>query len=229
MQEIVQLVGETHEIVGPAADLHFVAEVTTIDEAIRVVREDAPDVVLVDTDGPVGELVGSLQQLKRECPTTAVIVLGHGHGDEELFRAIEAGAAAHVPDSVRPPELLRTIRAVAAGEYVIDSSVAARPEVARRVLEAFRSAALGRQLDGDGPAKPVAEPLSLREAQILTLISEGQANKDIAAALGISQHTVKNHIKAVLRKLAVNNRTQAVLLALRQNWITREGPTQRPN
>jgi DNA-binding NarL/FixJ family response regulator len=132
----------------------------------------------VDTDVSLAALVPALQQLNRELPTTAVVVLGHHRGDDELYRAIEAGAAAHVLDTVQPAELVRTIRAVAAGDYVIDASVAARPEVARRVLEVFRSSAVGGHQAGAATAGHVVEPLSVREAQILTLISEGKANKE---------------------------------------------------
>jgi DNA-binding NarL/FixJ family response regulator len=146
-----------------------------------------------------------------------------------LFNAIEAGAAAHVADATRPGDLITTIRAVAAGEYLIDAFVAARPEVARRVLEAFRSAAPNVSLDNP-ESLSAFEQLSAREMQILTFISEGASNKDIGAALSISSHTVNNHVKAVLRKLAVNNRTQAVLLALRRRWISLpDGSSYRPN
>ena len=225
------LVRETlREILGQESDLRITAEVVAVEDAIAVVRDNPSDVVMVDTDLAIASLVPAIQQLRRECPTTAVIVVGHGRGDEELFRAIEAGAAAYVLDAARPAELVRTIRAVAGGEYVIDASVAARPEVARRVLEAFRSATLHGQGAGAGPSQRPFEPLSTREAQILTLISTGMANKDVAASLSISQHTVNNHVKAVLRKLAVNNRTQAVLLAIQRSWISvPEGQMQRPN
>ena len=217
-------------ILAPEPGLVIVAEVPTIEEAIERGRDQPTDVVLVATDVAIAALVPALQQLRRACPVSAVIVLGHRRDDDELFHAIEAGAAAHLPDAVRPGALVSTIRAVARGEYVIDASVAARPEVARRVLDAFRSAALSEHLI-DARSLPAFEPLSAREAQILTLISEGLANKDIAAALSISPHTVSNYVKAVLRKLAVNNRTQAVLLALRESWIPMPDgePPYRPN
>jgi DNA-binding NarL/FixJ family response regulator len=211
------------------ADLRVVAEVATVNEAIRFGRENPTDVVLVDTDVAVADLVPVLQQLRRECPATAVIVLGHRRDDDELFHAIEAGAAAHVADATRSGDLIATIRAVAGGEYTIDASVAARPEVARRVLEAFRTSAINDGLNAP-KALPAFEQLSARETQILTLISEGLGNKEIAAALSISPHTVNNYVKAVLRKLAVNNRTQAVLTALRNSWISMpDGPPHRPN
>jgi DNA-binding NarL/FixJ family response regulator len=218
-----------HDILRPESDLLIVAEVAAIEEAIMIGRETPSDVVVVDTDVAVPVTVPVLQQLRRECPISALIVLGHRRDDDELFQAIEAGAAAHLADATRPSDLITTIRAVAAGEYVIDASVAARPEVARRVLDAFRSAALNVGLN-DPETLPAFERLSTRESQILGLISEGMANKDIAAVLSISPNTVNNHVKAVLRKLAVNNRTQAVLLALRRSWISLpDGPSYRPN
>ena len=218
------------DILGREPDLRIDAEVSTVEDAIELGRRDPSDVVLVDTDAGVARLVPVLQQLKRECPTSAVIVLGHRRGDEELFRSIEAGAAAHLVDSVRPGELVAIIRAVAAGEYIIDASVAARPQVARRVLEAFRSAAQSEKTSSEAKTSAAFEQLSARETQILTLISQGMPNREIAAVLSLSPHTVSNYVKAVLRKLAVNNRTQAVLIALRESWIpTPDVPTRRHN
>jgi DNA-binding NarL/FixJ family response regulator len=106
--------------------------------------------------------------------------------------------------------------------------VAARPAVARRVLEVFREASLAGQLAEKPDALRPMVQLSAREIAVLEAIGRGMSNKDIAASLSISQHTVSNHVKSVLRKLAVNNRTQAVLIALRNSWIAmpeQKGPT----
>ena len=202
-----------HEILDWDQDLAIVGEVADIGSAIALVRDDPVDVVLVDAEPAIAELVPALQRLKRECPASPVILIGHRRDDSELFEAIKAGAAAHVLDTARPAELIRTIRAVAAGEYVIDASVAARPAVAARVLEVFRDASLAGDLpDHDAHSRAF-------EREILTAISQGMSNKDIAKALSISPHTVHNVVQSALRKLAVNNRTQAVLVALRESWI----------
>jgi DNA-binding NarL/FixJ family response regulator len=209
-------------------DIEIVGEVADIEAAITVVRDEPADVVLVDTELTGAELVPGLQRLRRECPGSGVVLLGHRRDDDELYRAIESGAAAHVLDTVRPTVLVATIRAVAGGEYLIDQSVAARPTLARRVLEAFRETSLLGQIP-DRTA-PRLERLSDRENQVLTAISQGLSNRDIAAQMSINPLTVKNLVKGILRKLAVNNRTQPVLASLRKNVIALTAqPTRRPD
>ena len=96
----------------------------------------------------------------------------------------------------------------------------ARPSVARRVLEAFRDASLLGENGEGGASDHAFAPLSKREAEILECIGQGRSNRDVAGLLGISEKTVKNHVTSILRKLAVNDRTQAVLHALRKSWIS---------
>ncbi len=218
------------EIVGSQPDIDIVAEVADVDSAIAIIREETPDVVLVDVEVPIALVVPAIQRLKRECPGSPVVLLGHRRSDDDLFAALQAGAAAHVLDDARPSELLRTIRAVAEGEYLIDAAVAARPVVARRVLEAFRDASLlGEVAPGDLAATAFA-PLSPRETEVLEAIAQGLTNKAAAEALSISERTVKNHVSSILRKLAVNGRTQAVLYALKKSWISvSDAPPLRRN
>jgi DNA-binding NarL/FixJ family response regulator len=208
------------QMIDDQPDIEIIAEVDDVGSAIEIVQNDPPDVILVDAEPPISLMVPSLQRLKRECPNTRVVLLGHRRDDEELFRAIQSGAAAHVVDDARPSELLRTIRAVAQGEYLIDDSVTARPSVARRVLEAFRDASLLGENGEGGASDHAFAPLSKREAEILECIGQGRSNRDVAGLLGISEKTVKNHVTSILRKLAVNDRTQAVLHALRKSWIS---------
>ncbi len=208
------------EILGGQPDIDIVAEAADVDDAIAIIRDETPDVVLVDTELPIALMVPAIQRLKRECPGSPVVLLGHRRNDDELFAALQAGVSAHVLDDARTSELVRTIRAVAQGEYLIDEAVAARPAVARRVLEAFRDASLlGEVATGDLAATAFA-PLSPREAQVLEAIAQGMTNKSVGEALSISERTVKNHVTSILRKLAVNGRTQAVLYALKKSWIS---------
>ena len=211
--------GVLREIVEAHPQIQVVAEAGDVDEAIDMIRESMPDVVLVDTELPIYQIVPAVQRLKHECPGSPVLLLGHRGSDDELFAAIQAGAAAHVLDDARPSELVRTIRAVADGEYLIDEEVAARPAVARHVLEAFRDASLFREVADHDLASTAFAPLSPRESEILEAIARGMTNKDVAEALSIGEQTVKNHVTSILRKLAVNGRTQAVLYALRKSWI----------
>ncbi|RMD81291.1 MAG: DNA-binding response regulator, partial [Chloroflexi bacterium] len=99
------------------------------------------------------------------------------------------------------------------GEYPINDLVLTSPEVAATVLEAFR------QMVGDDDVQTVFSPLSARELEVLELVAAGRTNREIAAQLDISNQTVKNHISSILRKLAVNDRTQAVVYAMRRGWI----------
>ena len=208
------------EIVEGQPDIDIVAEVADVDDAISIIRDETPDVVLVDTALPISLVVPAVQRLKRECPGAPVVLLGHLSGDDELFAAIQSGAAAHVLDDAHPSELVRSIRAVADGEYLIDSAVAARPAVARHVIEAFQDASVFGDFAGDDLASAGFAPLSAREAEILEAIAQGLTNKGVGEALSISEQTVKNHVTSILRKLAVNDRTQAVLYALRKSWIS---------
>ncbi len=218
------------EIVQAQPDIDIVAEAADVDEAIAIIRDETPDVVLVDTELPISLMVASVQRLKRDHPSSQIVLLGHEGSDDELFSALQAGVAAHVPENARPSELVRTIRAAANGEYLIDDVVAARPAVARRVMEAFWDASLlGEVATGDRATTAFA-PLSAREAEILEAISLGLTNKGVGEKLSISEATVKSHVTNILRKLAVNGRTQAVLYALKRDWFsTPDEPPSRPN
>lgn len=208
------------EIVGSQPDMEIVAEAADLDEAIAIVRDEIPAVVLLDIELPMPQMVPAVQRLKRECPGSQIVLLGERGSDDELFAALQAGVAARVLDDARPSEILRTIRAAADGEYPIDEVVAARPAVARRVLEAFwDTSLLGEVATGD-PATPAFAPLSARETEVLEAIAQGLTNRSVGERLSISEATVKNHVTSILRKLAVNGRTQAVLYALKQNWIS---------
>ncbi len=200
-------------------DFEIVREVADVRAAIEFVREDPVDVILVDTEPAISRYLPTLRRLRRECPASPVVVIGHRQDDSELFGAVVSGAAAHVLDVVRPTELVRIVRAVAAGEYVIDSSVAARPAVARRIIEAFREIEPQGQVRTSEAPKRSMERLSARELEVLTAISWGMPNREIAAAYSLSPNTVHHVVQSSLRKLAVNNRTQAVLVALHQGWI----------
>ena len=134
--------------------------------------------------------------------------------EDALFDAIKAGAAAFILKDVGPDDLVTIIRRVFAGEYLINDKVFAKPAVASRVLKEFRELAVYGQ-----EAAPIFAPLSPREVEILDNIAQGMTNKQVAYALSISEQTVKNHMSSILRKLSVNDRTQAVVYAMRQGWI----------
>ena len=137
--------------------------------------------------------------------------------EQSLFDAIRAGAAAYLHKDCDPKELVDAIRKVRAGQFIINEKIFAKPAVASKVLAEFRELSVY----GPGSSKVFA-PLSPREVQILDNIAQGMTNKEVAYALAISEQTVKNHMSSILRKLSVNDRTQAVVYAIRQGWI--KGP-----
>ena len=196
------------------ADIEVVGEAGTGREALAVVEETTPDVVLMDLGLPAPNGIETTQRIKRELPHTGVIVLASNDDEDQLFDAIKAGAAAYVLKDIDPTDLIAIIRRVRAGEYLINDKVFSKPAVASRVLKEFRELAVY-----GSDAQPIFAPLSPREVEILDNIAQGMTNKQVAYALSISEQTVKNHMSSILRKLSVNDRTQAVVYAMRQGWI----------
>ncbi|HLH74606.1 MAG TPA: response regulator transcription factor [Chloroflexota bacterium] len=195
-------------------DIDVVGESADGSQAIALARALAPDVVLADVQMPNGDGMEVARTVKLHLPRTAVILLTAYDDEEQLFQAIKVGAAAFFMKDVKPEDLLDGIRRVSAGEYLNNESVLTRPLVASRVLKQFRDLSLvGQEIE------PLFVPLSAREIEVLDYIARGNSNKEIARALKISDQTVKNHITSILRKLAVNDRTQAVVYALRRGWI----------
>ena len=196
------------------SDIEVVGEAGTGREALAVVQDLTPDVVLMDLGIPAPNGRETTQRLKRELPHTGVVVMASNDDEDQLFEAIKAGAAAYVLKDIDPSDLIAIIRRVRAGEYLINDKVFSKPAVASRVLKEFRELAVY-----GSEAQPIFAPLSPREVEILDNIAQGMTNKQVAYALSISEQTVKNHMSSILRKLSVNDRTQAVVYAMRQGWI----------
>ena len=193
------------EVVGEAADGR---------SAVEMVGMVSPSIVLMDLSLPAPGGLDTTQRIRREFPAIAVIVMAQDEDEESLFASIKAGAAAFVIKDISPEDLIHVIRRVAQGEFLINDKVFSKPAVASRVLKEFRELAVYGQ-----EAQPIFAPLSPREVEILDNIAQGMTNKQVAYALSISEQTVKNHMSSILRKLAVNDRTQAVVYAMRQGWI----------
>ena len=192
-------------VVGEAADGQH---------ALQMAETLAPDVMLIDINLPGLNGLEVARLIRRRQPQTGIIVVTVYEDDEQLFNAIKVGAAAYSPKDISPEQLLQITRLVAQGHYLINENVLSRPFVASRVLRQFREMASGDEENG-----PMFAPLTGREVEILDCIARGRSNKQIAMDLGISDQTVKNHITAILRKLNVNDRTQAVIYAMRHGWI----------
>lgn len=173
-----------------------------------------PDIILVDINLPGMNGLEVARVIKRRQPQAAIVVLSVYEDDEQLFNAIKVGAAAYSQKDITPQQLIEILRRVSHGHYLINDNVLSKPLVASRVLNQFRELATLEQ-----DVEPLFAPLTSREIEILDCIARGNSNKEIARALNISDQTVKNHITSILRKLAVNDRTQAVIYALRHGWI----------
>lgn len=195
-------------------DLQVVGEVGDGQSAIQQTDILTPDVVLCDINLPGMNGLEVTRILKRRYPSMGVIILTLHEDDEQLFQAIRSGASAYAIKDIGASELITLVRRVGRGEYLINENVLSRPFVAAKVLNQFRELAT---LDETHEA--VFSPLTPREVEILDCVARGNSNKEIARLLSISDQTVKNHITSILRKLAVNDRTQAVIFALRRGWI----------
>ena len=195
-------------------DFEVVGEAGNGRDAVAFAEEVTPDVILMDLSLPAPGGIETTQRVKRELPHTGIIVLASNDDEDQLFEAIKAGAAAFILKDVDPVDLVAIIRRVHTGEYLINDKVFSKPAVASRVLKEFRQLAVY-----GNDAQPIFAPLSPREVEILDNIAQGMTNKQVAYALSISEQTVKNHMSSILRKLSVNDRTQAVVYAMRQGWI----------
>jgi DNA-binding NarL/FixJ family response regulator len=202
------------QILEREPDLEVVAEADDSRTALDAAFATSPDVILMDLSLPSPGGIETTQRIKRELPATAIVVLSTEEDEDALFDAIKAGAAAFILKDIAPEDLVMIIRRVATGEFLINDKVFSKPAVASRVLKEFRELAVYGQ-----EAAPIFAPLSPREVEILDNIAQGMTNKQVAYALSISEQTVKNHMSSILRKLSVNDRTQAVVYAMRQGWI----------
>jgi two-component system, NarL family, response regulator LiaR len=187
-------------------DIQVIGEARSGAEAVQVVADLVPDVVLMDLIMPGMNGVEATRQLARVSPRTRVIVLTSFHEDEHIFPAIKAGALSYLLKDIGPAELAEAVRAAARGETVMHSRIAAR---------------LAQELRGRRPQTPELADLSAREGDVLRLIAEGLSNAEIAERLVISEKTVKGHVSNILSKLHVTDRTQAAVYAWREGLVQR--------
>lgn len=175
-------------------------------EAIELVQQHQPDVVLMDISMPVLDGIGATQHITTEFPAIRVIVLTVEEQDQYVFGAIKAGASGYLLKDVDEPTLIRAIQRVHGGETMIN------PQLATRVMAEFR------RLSQREVATGWVEQLSRGEFDVLRLVAEGLDNPEIAAQLSLSERTVTNRLSQIYQKLHLNNRTEAALYALRRGW-----------
>ncbi len=195
-------------------DLVVEAEAADGKEALTKAKSVKPQVILMDVNLPGMNGLQVTRELRQDREAASIIVLTAYHDDEQMLHALRAGASAYFPKDVDPIQLVKAIHDAAQGNYVVNEQVLGKPQVANWLLNQFE------QMAATGERGEFAfQPLSTREMEILTCITNGQSNKEVAKKLGISRQTVKNHMTSILRKLAVNDRTQAAVYALRRGWI----------
>jgi two-component system NarL family response regulator len=181
-------------------DLQIVAEASNAEEALRAYAAHKPDVVLMDLRLPRIDGIAAVAMLREQDPRARVLMLSAQEGDGDIGRALKAGALGFVLKRMPTRDLVAAIRSAAVGQ------VPMAPEVARQ---------LGQFATHD--------PLSDRELDVLTRIARGHSNKQVGDELGITESTVKNHVKNILAKLSAADRTQAVTIALSRGLITLPG------
>ncbi len=203
------------DVFSAEQDLQVVGEAGDGEEALKLIHELLPDVVVMDVNIPTLNGIQVTRRLRSEQCKTNVIILTAYDDEEQVFHAIRAGASAYYPKDVTPEKLMAAIREVSHGRYVIGDLVMDEAQLAPWLLkETQRFGAL----EGDLGEEPF-NPLSPREMEILQFITYGMSNKEIARRLDISHQTVKNHITAILHKLGVKDRTQAAVYTLRRGWV----------
>jgi DNA-binding NarL/FixJ family response regulator len=197
-------------------DCEIVGESTDAADVLEIARTCNPDVALIDAGLTSSDPLEIARQMRHSSPRLAIIILTPSEDEERLFQSIKVGAAAYTTRNISAEELMDTVRKVSHGEYLIRDDVLAKPQLASRVLKSFRELTVEEE---ESEHKDQYSPLSTREVEILDYIARGNSNKEIAKSLKISDQTVKNHITSILKKLSVNDRTAAVVHALRHGWI----------
>jgi DNA-binding NarL/FixJ family response regulator len=182
--------------ISPEPDMTVVGSASTGREGLEQYRQHQPDITLMDLRMPEMGGVEAIRTIRAEFPSAKIIVLSTYQGDEDIYRALEAGAVTYLLKDTLAEKMVGIIREVAGGGRPI------LPEVAQRMTERMFRAALTN-----------------REIEVLQLVARGMRNKEIAAELKISEETVQGHVKNILAKLSVHDRTEAVAVAIRRGIV----------
>lgn len=218
MSKIRILIADDHAIVREGTrrfleqeeDLDVVAEAADGVEAVRLAGSLKPDVAIMDIAMPNVDGIEATRQIKQQFPSVAVLVLSAYDDDQFVFSLLEAGAAGYLLKSIRGNELVDAIRAVNAGESVL------HPSIARKVLNRFSDTS------GKPRKQKVTDVLTEREIEVLQFATQGLSNQEIADKLYLSLRTVQSHLNHIFNKLQVSSRTEAVVRALKEGWVTLE-------
>ena len=226
MSEIRLLIVDDHPLfrqglrdvleIDPA--MTVVGEASDGEEAIKKTLDRRPDVILMDINLPTMNGLQVTQRIKSDIADMKFVMITGYDDAQQVFHALRVGASAYCPKDISPEALIRTIREVVAGNYVVGEKVMDHAAVLEWIEQK-----VGHMVDS--LAESVDDylvPLSPREMEILEHVTHGMSNKEIAYKLGISHQTVKNHMTSILRKLRVDDRTQAAVYALSRGWVRLE-------
>jgi NarL family two-component system response regulator LiaR len=200
----------TRRILEAEKDIQVIAEAGDGEEAVKLATSLVPDVAIIDIAMPKLDGIEVTRRIKSSCPKIAVLILSAYDDDQFIFDLLEAGAAGYLLKSVRGEELVNAVRAIYAGESVL------HPLVTRKVLNHFVSSS------GKIKKQKPLEILTQREMDILKLVTRGLSNKEIADELFLSLRTVQGHVGSIFSKIGVGSRTEAVVRALKEGWVTLE-------
>jgi len=188
-------------LINTEPDLELVGEAANGEEVVKKADDLKPDVILMDLVMPVKDGLQAISEIKRVHPEVSILVLTSFSDEEKVFPAIRAGALGYLLKDSSPIELLKAIHDVYHGQSSLHPSIALQ---------------LIREINRPSDLPPVKDPLSERELAVLKLIAQGLTNQEIAMRLVLSEWTVRTHVRNILGKLHVANRTQATLFALRE-------------
>jgi len=195
-------------------DFLVIAQASDGGIALDLIREQQPEVAVVDVNLPSLNGHQITRQVVAEKLPTRILLLTAYDDPEQLVHAMRAGAFAYCSKDVQPEKLVECVRQIHRGKYVLGDQILSAGDLRRW---------LAQQVEGAmrmyvNPGDPY-DPLSGREMEVLTYVTRGMSNKEIAGLMGISHQTVKNHVTSILRKLSVEDRTQAAIFALRHGWV----------
>ncbi len=192
-------------ILEDATDMTVVGEAATAQEALHRVPAAQPDVILLDIHLPDQSGVAIARDLHRLVPTTRILILTVSDRHDDVFEALQAGARGYILKSASADEVIAAIRQVMSGGVVLP------PDVAARLVEDLTQETTA--------GSPTQEPLTAREREVLRYLAGGLSNKEIAHQLGISENTVKSHVRHILAKLNVRSRVEAATYAVRMGLV----------
>jgi DNA-binding NarL/FixJ family response regulator len=196
----------TRQILEGEADFEVLGEAANGQEAVQLCQQLRPKVVVMDVSMPIMDGIEATRQIKASNPEVVVLILSAYDNDEFVFSLLEAGAAGYILKDARGIEIVQSIRAILRGESVL------HPVIARKVINRFFSSM--------GGEKEENKTLGVRELEVLSLARNGLSNQEIANELKIVLSTVESHMRHIFAKLKVGSRTEAILYAIKQGWIT---------